>query len=345
MPTLSDVAAEAGVTKMTVSNVINGRRDQVSEATYERVMEVVQRLGYVRNATARSLSANRSGIIAFVYQSRSSDEVALGNPHDSILLGEVERSVSAAGLHLMVQSAESPIAAVEKLRSWNVDAAIFLNTVTPDIEKLRARHDVPLVFVDNYSQSPLISVVGVDDFRGGELAGKHLTRLGHRRLAWFGPQRIAGEVMDQRLAGFRHGLSGDGVQLDPEWIVDCDLTFESAVEMGERIAVRPDRPTAVFAGADILAVGLVKGLMHRRVHVPTQVSIVGFDDLPLSRQVTPELTTVRQDVRAKGRAAVELALRQLERLDGGRRPERRRLDVELMVRKTTRRLSAPRSTR
>lgn len=334
MPTLRDVAAEAGVTKMTVSNVINSRRDQVSAATYERVMEAVQRLGYVRNATARSLSAHSSGIIALVYQAPPAGESALGNPHDSTFLGEVERRVSAAGRHLMVQAAESPIESVDNLRSWNVDAAIFLNTVATDIESMRARHNVPLVFMDNYSPSPLISRVGVDDSHGGYLAGRLLASLGHTRLGWVGPGRVCNEVMDHRFRGYVQALAEHGLVLEPRWTLDCGLSFDAGVAVGERLGSARDRPTAVFAPADIVAIGLMKGLAHRGVHVPSRMSVVGFDDLPVSRQVSPELTTIRQDVVTKARAAVDMVLRLL---DAGpdASPERVNLDVSLVQREST----------
>lgn len=339
MPTLRDVAAEAGVTKMTVSNVLNGRRDQVSEATYERVMSAVQRLGYVRNATARSLSAKRSGIVAMVYRAPPAGADPLGNPHDSTFIGEVERSVSGAGRHLMLRSAESPIAAVDNLRSWNVDAAIFLNTVAEDIETVRARHNVPLVFVDNYSGSPLISNVGIDDYRGGYLAAERLAEAGHRRIAWVGPGRVRNEVMDQRFRGFADALARRGIPVDAASVVECELTFGAAVEVGESLADRTRSLTAVFAPADIIAIGLLKGLHHKGVDVPAQVSVVGFDDLPVSYQVSPELTTIRQDIRAKARTAVDLALRLL---DAGpdAQPEHIALDVTLVERES---VASPRS--
>ncbi len=333
MPTLRDVAADAGVTKMTVSNVLNGRRDQVSEATYERVMRAVERLGYVRNATARSLSANRSGILALVYKAPPPGADPLGNPHDSIFLGEVERCVSASGRHLMVRSAESPIAAVDSLRSWNVDAAIFLNTVAEDLETVRARHNVPLVFVDNYSGSPLISNVGVDDFRGGYLAAEHLADHGHAQIAWVGPERVLNEVMDQRFQGFTQALAERGIAHGPSGAIDCELSFDAAVTVGEALADSPRPFTAIFAPADIIAIGLMKGLNHKGIHVPSQMSIVGFDDLPVSHQVSPELTTIRQDVRAKADAAVDIALRLLA-AGPDAAPEHLTLDVALVPRES-----------
>lgn len=333
MPTLRDVAAEAGVTIATVSYVLNGRRDQVSEATFSRVLDAAQRLGYVGNASARALSAKRSGIIALVYLAPPLGSVALSNPHDPLFIGEVERHVTAADLHLMIRAAARPSAAVDSLKLWNVDGAIFINTIVDDTGAMRERHNVPMVFTDNYNPPPLISNVGIDDYRGGYLAGEHLALAGHTRIAWVGPPRPAREVMAQRYHGFIQAMSDHGLKPEFSSIVDCELSFDAAVAAGARLAASPTRPTAVFAPADLIAIGLIKGLTRSGLTVPTQVSVIGFDDLPVARQVTPELTTIRQDVPAKARAAVEMLLRLLA-AGPDTPPERLTLDVSLVQRET-----------
>lgn len=331
MPTLQDVADEAGVTKMTVSNVLNGRRERVSDATFERVMEVVQRLGYVRNASARSLSAKRSNIVALVYPSAMGASHALANPHDAVFLGELERHITNAGLYLMIHSATDVTSTAKSLRSWNVDGAIFLGTMADEAATLRAAHDVPMVFIDNYDVSPTISKVGIDDRLGGYLAGQRLARAGHTALAFVGPAHEADGVVRERHRGFVQALADHGIEFDSSNEYECNAHFDEALALCRRLSGSPLPFTAAFATADIIAVGLLKGLTLLGASVPGEVSIVGFDDLDVARQVSPEITTVRQDVPEKARTASEVLLRQLAAWPDAS-AEHRILGVELVER-------------
>jgi LacI family transcriptional regulator len=337
MPTLHDVARAAGVSKMTVSNVLNGREGRVSPATVARVLEVVTRLGYVPNATARSLSARRSNIVALAFPGRGGRDagqvVPLTNPHDSLFLSEVEARVTRAGLYLMVHSVSSVGSTARSLRSWNVDGAIFLGTRADEVAALHAAYEAPMVFVDNHGTSPLISNVGIEDRLGGLLAGRHLIGAGHRRIGFVGPRFDEPGVVRERHAGFRQALEEAGLGLRPEHVVPCDAGFEAAVAASTQVLAAPDRPTAVFATADVIAAGLLKGFVRAGVPVPHRMSIVGFDDSEVSRHVTPEITTLRQDIPGKAAAAVEVLLAQLERWPAVR-SERRVLGVTLVERES-----------
>ena len=247
MPTLQDVAREAGVSKMTVSNVLNGRRDRVSPTTIARVMEVVGRLGYVPNATARSLSARRSNIVALVFPGRGGPDygnvVPLTNPHDSLFLSEVESQVTQAGLYLMVHSVNSVESTANSLRSWNVDGAIFLGTRADEVAALHAAYEAPMVFIDNHGTSPRLSTVGIEDRRGGHLAGRRLVEAGHRRIGFVGPRFDEPGVVRERHAGFVQALTDAGLSLLPEHVVRCDAGFDAAVAATQRVLAAPRRPT------------------------------------------------------------------------------------------------------
>lgn len=329
MATMRDVAQAAGVSPMTVSNVLNGRRARVSPATVSLVEEAIARLGYVPNGAARALSARSSGIVALVYRSDGDDGPALANPHDSVLVGEVERWVSRAGRHLMIHAAEDVVSTAGSLRTWNVDGAIVLGVLAHEVDELRRLSDVPMVCVDT-TDGP-IATVGVDDVGGGHLAGAHLAGLGHRRLAFVGPDATIGGVIEDRYRGWRAGLAEHGVD-DTVVIRTATSSFEAGLDAATRLLAAPDRPTGVFCTADILAVGLLKGLLGAGVRVPEDVSLIGFDDLPECRHLTPALTTVRQDVRAKGRSAVELLTQVMAA--AGSTAVRTTLPVELVHRET-----------
>jgi LacI family transcriptional regulator len=308
MTTLRDVAEEAGVSIMTVSNVINGRRSKVSPATIDRIQEIAARLGYVPNASARSLSAKSSGILALVYSEGVSGTQALSNPHDSVFVGEVERQVSASGRYLMIHAAIDVTSTAANLRTWNVDGAIFLGTFGREVDALREQYDIPMVFVDNYSESSLVSVVRVDDHGGGRLAAEELTSQGHTRIAFVGPHLGDEGVVRRRYEGFVEGLQHAGVASDPELVFECPTTFESGRALAGTLLALPDPPTAVFATADIIGIGLLKGVGDAGRQVPQDLSIIGFDDLAECEHVTPALTTVHQDVPLKARSSVELLL-------------------------------------
>jgi LacI family transcriptional regulator len=330
-PTLRDVAAEAGVSTMTVSNVLNGHHGRASPATVRRVMAAVEQLGYVPNAQARALSGRQSKLIAMLYPPGAYASPALANPHDAIFVSEVERHATDAGLHLLVHAAADVNDAAASLRGWQVDGAIFLRTFGEEVETVRERHELPIVFVDNYSRSPLVSNLGIDDHRGGWLAADHLARAGHRRIGFIAPQFHLPGVVRQRYLGFVAGLASHGLALDPADVTECNATFEEGIAVATRLAGSPDRPSALFATADLLAAGLMKGFLTHGVSVPGEVSLVGFDDLPVCRQLTPELTTIRQDITAKARATIELLQRLVE--EWPEMPaERTELDVTLIER-------------
>lgn len=327
---MRDVAEAAGVSAMTVSNVLNGRSARVSPATVRAVEEAIARLGYVPNGAARALSARASAIVALVYHAGPENGPALANPHDSVFVGEVERAVSHAGRHLMIHAAEDVLTTAGSLRTWNVDGAIFLGVFAEQVDELRSHSEVPMVFVDTYE--PTTTSVGIDDRLGGHLAGSHLADLGHRAHAFVGPDATIGGVVQERHRGWAAALAEHGLATGPV-LRTPQTSFDAGLDAAERLLALPERPTAVFCTADILAVGLLKGLARAGVRVPRDVSVVGFDDTPECRYVTPALTTVRQDVRAKGRSAVDL-LHRLVAHDAAT-PARTTLPVELVEREST----------
>lgn len=333
MATLRDIAALVGVSTMTVSNVINGRYDKVSPTTVDRVLQTVREMDYVPNASARSLAAKRSNLIALVFPD-APQSMALANPHDSVFVGEVERHVSRSGRNLIIHSAESVMSTAANLNSWNVDGAILLGTVNEEVNELRERCNIPMVFVDNYSSSPAISRVGIDDYQGGYLAGRHLIDLGHTHLGFVGPTVSERSVVRERYLGFLKAAAEAGLAIAESATYQVDPVFEQAQKLAEHLSADPARPTGIFATADVLALGLVKGFSTNGIDVPSQVSIVGFDDVPEAEHSMPSLSTIRQDVPQKALASVEMLLRLMLTWPQAD-PERLALQVTLALRQTT----------
>ncbi|MDO5645261.1 MAG: LacI family DNA-binding transcriptional regulator [Dermabacter sp.] len=302
-PTLADVASRAGVSMMTVSNVLAGKSNKVSVATAQRVREAIDETGYVVNASARSLSGNRSRIIAIAI---SGEGNILEGAHNSSLVGDITQELQRRNYHTMLIPARDVTETISSLRSWNVDGAIFLNTIADDIATIREQHSVPMVFSDNYADQPGILTVRTDDYEGGRLAARHLIEAGHRHAMFLGPIRHRVGVVDERLRGFRevHAEAGLPEPVAPEIISDTSLA--SGLRVADIIADLPALPTAIFCSADDLGVGLIRGLIARGVRVPEDVSIVGFDGFIIGEACTPPLTTIAQDVHAKAVKAVDL---------------------------------------
>ncbi|WP_422116298.1 LacI family DNA-binding transcriptional regulator [Brachybacterium sp. UNK5269] len=314
MSSLRDVAAAAGVSRMTVSNVINGHHHKVSPATITRVRQAIKDLEYVPDAQARSLAANRSRMIGLVVHHPDERRGLLENPHDAILVGAVERAVTAAGYSLITASSADVVGTARTVGSWRTDGLIVYGSVADEINELERTQARPLVFLDNYSREQRVNVVGVDDHQGGMAAGQHLIELGHRRLAFAGPLGATDGVVARRLAGLRAAVADEpGVHIVQ--VLPADHEPRSAARVVDQFRSGRDAPTAVVAASDVLATEIVGELLDRGVDVPGLVSVLGFDDTAVCRWMRPQLTSIAQDIPAKGAAAVELLVRLIE--DGG----------------------------
>lgn len=327
-----DVATAAGVSVGTVSNVLN-RPDRVASATVERVQAVIDRLGFVRNDAARQLRAGRSRSIGLVVLDAGNPffaEVARGaeeradEEHLSVLLGNSDDDAAREGRYL------------DLFREQRVNG-VLITPASDDATRIRGVHaaGTPIVLVDHEIPGSEFCSVSVDDVEGGYLAARHLLDLGRRRLLFVGgPARIA--QVDNRLAGARRAVDEEpGAVLE---VVEMPaLTVLHGRAAGEALARRDpaDRPDAVFAANDLLAVGILQAFTmlgaSGGVRVPDDIALVGYDDIDFAESTVVPLTSVRQPARLIGQTAVELLLRSMEDPDGDY--ERRvRFRPELVVR-------------
>ncbi|GAB3652268.1 LacI family DNA-binding transcriptional regulator [Glycomyces tarimensis] len=331
--TLKDIAAEAGVSLMTVSNVVNGKQARVSEATRDRILRIVEQRGYVPSASARSLAAKSSRLIGLLVPAVDDNSLTM-SPHTVEVIGMLERELRKHDYHLMLRGIARPDEITEALRSWNLDGAVLLGFQDWEIDRLTSRTvgDVALVAMDSYSENALTIGVRSDDFAGAELAARHLVGLGHRRIAFAGPPFSATGVVRQRYEGFRHVLDGAGIAWDERLLFAVETTHADGLAFGRRLAERHPEVTAVFGTADIMAIGVMEGLAESGRTVPGDVSVIGYDDLDIATYVTPKLTTVAQDLPAKSSMTVRLLL---DRLAGREHPDKAlTLGVRLVERGT-----------
>jgi LacI family transcriptional regulator len=304
---VKDVAAAAGVSLGTVSNVLN-RPERVSQATRERVERAMHELGFVRNESARQLRAGRSSIIAYVMLDAT-------NPFFTDVAQGIEDDAADADLSLFIcnsdQRADRELTYLNRLQEQRVQG-ILITPVDPDEPALQeiARHGTPVVIVDRVRSVDSHCSVAVDDVLGGKIAVEHLLDLGHERIAFVGgPERI-GQVRDRR-AGARRALEDAGRSGEDLVVVATDsLTVAEGRSAGERIAgmSRSSRPTAAFCANDLIALGLLQQCVALGVGVPDELAIVGYDDIDFAAAAAVPLTSVRQPRGDLGRTAAKLLL-------------------------------------
>ncbi|MGA7615847.1 MAG: LacI family DNA-binding transcriptional regulator [Thermoanaerobaculia bacterium] len=326
-PTIRDVAARANVSVATVSRVFSGK-DIVREETSIRVREIARTLGYVPNVAARALSVRRSHTIGILLPD-------IHGEFFSELLRGIDIAARGAGYHILVSGwhsdLEEMIAMTNAFRG-RVDGILVM---APDISVAQFRERVapriPVVLLNTAAHAELDSIV-VDNSGGARAVMRHLRELGHERIAFVnGPSRNLDAR--ERRRGYRHGLQTAAPPLAPLEIPG-DFTEESGYASVETILEMEPRPTAVFAANDSMAIGILAGLAEHGVSVPDEISVVGFDDILISRYVNPPLTTVRIDVGHLGRRAFALLQEAFD--ENGQTPLRReRVSTSLVVRQST----------
>ena len=310
--TLKDIAEEAGVSLMTVSNVVNGNQAKVSAATIARVQEIIARRGYVPSASARSLTTRSSQLIGLLVPSGDDQSLVL-SPHNVAVFGVLERRLRHHGYHLLFRGVSGAAEVDVALKSWNLDGAVLLGFLDEDVDHFEPPPGTPILALDSYSANPKTTGVRSDDFEGGRLAAAHLIEHGHRRVVFAGPAFSDIGVVRQRFEGFRAAHREAGLPWHESDQAVVDTAYEPGLDLGRSFHERHPEATAIFATADILAVGVIEGLHLAGLRVPEDVSVVGFDDIDIGRYVTPKLTTVAQDVVAKASTAVQILLAEIER--------------------------------
>ncbi|MFI2608206.1 LacI family DNA-binding transcriptional regulator [Kitasatospora sp. NPDC018619] len=313
--TLAEIAQEAGVSAPTVSKVLNGRAD-VAPATRERVEELLHRHGYRRRGNRQA-----SPLLELVFHELESAWAV------EVIRG-VENAVREEGLSIVLsESAErngpgqSWVDGVLARRPTGV--VLVLSDLDRSLREQLARRDIPFVVMDPAGDpGQEVPAVGTTNWDGGLAATRHLLDLGHRRIGLIGgPARMmCGRA---RADGYRAALDMAGIPYDPRLVREGDFHHESGRRLGLELLGLPDRPTAVFAGNDLQALGLYEAARELGLRIPEDLSVVGFDDLPLARWVGPPLTTVRQPLTEMAETATRLVID----LARGARPGTLRVDL------------------
>ncbi|MDG9717801.1 LacI family DNA-binding transcriptional regulator [Streptomyces sp. DH24] len=332
-PTLAVVAREAGVSVPTASKVVNGRED-VAPETRRRVAEALERLGYVRRPRFDMAKAPR--LVDLVVHS-------LESSWSGAVLHGVEEAAHDAGLEVVVSAGLARTRGGRPERGWldklvarGSSGALFnLAELSESQYAWLEQHRIPFVMIDPVAEPPAgVVSVGAANWQGGVTATEHLLALGHERIAVLAGHRRK-MCSGARVAGYRSALTAAGVRHRAEYVRHAG--FEESVARRRMLELLdlPEPPTAVFACSDRMALGVYEALAERGLRVPDDVSVVGFDDLPEARWVSPALTTVRQPLAEMAATALRLLVRMMD----GNRPEGTR--TELSTRLVERASTAP----
>ncbi len=297
---MEDVARQAGVSVATVSKVVNGRYG-VAASTTARVHEVIAELGYETNLGARALRSSRTGILGVL--------VAEFEPFSTQLLKGVSSAMATTDYELLAfagaihgETVGWERRSLRRLGGTLVDGAII---VTPTVIEPGAA--VPVVAIDPHTGNGDVPTVDSDNVGGARTAIEHLISLGHTRI---GMIRGREDLESARLRekGFRQAMAAAGVEVDETLLATGSYRAESAVAPARLLLDRRDRPTAIFAANDLMAIRTVEVARSLGLRVPEDVSVIGFDNVPESALAQPALTTVAQPLAELGRTALHLLL-------------------------------------
>lgn len=325
-PTIAKIAEQAGVSVPTVSKVLNGRAD-VAEATRARIESLIQAHGYRR----RSAGTTASPMIDLVFNQ-------LGGEWAMELIRGVEEVARTEGVELVLSECggalrprQEWIESVLNRRPLGV-IMVFSDLDADQRAQLEARR-IPFVVVDPVGDvGDDVPSIGSANWNGGRMATTHLRTLGHTRIGMIGGP-IETLCSRQRVDGYTDALRSTGIEVDPGLIRYGDFGVGGGHREALALLSRPDRPTAIFAGSDMQALGVYQAARELGLDIPRDLSVMGYDDLPMAQWVTPALTTIHQPLHQMA----ELAARMVLDLSRGRTPAALRLDlaVEIRVRQST----------
>jgi LacI family transcriptional regulator len=309
--TMADVAREAGVSLMTVSRAINGK-DGISEATRQRILELIDRMGYRPSEIARSLVTDRTGTVGLVVIDNS-------NPFFSEIARGVEQEAYANGYNVFLCNTEEDMqrerAVLRSLEEKRVDGVIVCSSrLDADLLHTALEPHSAVVLINRRLDDSRFGVVVMNDEYGGRLVAEHLLSRGHRAIGFLaGPERAySGQL---RGKGFHDALRTAGIPPNPNWEHHCLPMVESGRKEACYLLNRYPEITALFCYNDLSAVGALQACADLGRRVPEDIAIVGFDDIPLASLVTPALTTCHIPKYDLGSQAMQLLLEHINGCD------------------------------
>ena len=331
--TVKDVAREAGVSRTTVSNVFNGR-EKYSKETEEAVLSAAKKLGYKPNLAAQSLITNKSHLIGLILPSYVDKNTLTNSPFYNIIIDGVYSVLRDEAYYDVIISCVPNRQALVQVSDWadirNVDGLIAIGEYDLDFLRAMEAKEIPVVLIDNYQQQiPAFSYINSDDETGGYLAAHKLIECGYQNIALCSIAPHS-PLMQKRYAGYQRAMREAGCA-EHYFEGSTFSAFENGKELGE--ALVSHQIDAAFCTEDMLAVGVLHSLQSMGIRVGPDFGLIGFDNIPMSHYIYPELTTVDQNIAEKGEVATTTLLNIVK--EDSLKGTRLILPVNLIERNTT----------
>ena len=305
--TLAEIAQVAEVSVSTVSRALSNGDYPLKAATRQRILKLAEEMGYKPNLVARSLQSNRSHLVGIIVDRMQS-------PFAAATVQGIQDSLQNAGYSISIafsnRDQDLAIKAIHSFYSRQVDGIVILNSWLHTFnDPILALQDRPFVFVNRLFSNCIQNCVGPGDRYGAQLATQHLVDLGHRRIGYINGMKDWIEAQN-RLAGYRDVLEKHGLPVDEALIRPGDWGVDSGYRAAQELVALEERPTAIFAANDIMALGAIYAIQEAGLTVPKDIAIVGYDDRDFAAWIRPPLTTIRMPSYEMGQAAARLLLKQ-----------------------------------
>lgn len=328
--TITDVAKAAGVSMKTVSRVLN-RSPNVKPATREKVEQAMEVTGYRPNSPARMLASKRTYLIGLIYNTCSD---YISSLQDGVLSGCLPEHYDLL-IHPCAYNDSTLLRYIQEfISSKRVDGLILAPPVSdvPGIHELLIEHEIPNVSISREPIDDKDWSVCTNDRAVCQEMVRHLFRLGHQRIA-FVRSSPDHKAMTDRYLGFVDGMAEFNLKIHDELVVEGKNTFESGIDCGIQLLRQQPRPTAIFCANDHMATGVMKAIHERRLEIPGDISVAGFDDIPVAGQIWPQLTTIRQPIEQMAKLATEALIHLIRKEE----PNQLRafIDSKLVIRQST----------
>ena len=333
---LKDVAGLAGVTQAVVSRVFNNDATlKIKEETRSSVLDAIQQLQYEPNLVARNLRTHTSYTIGVLIPD-------ILNPFFSEVVKGIQNTANKTNYMVILtdtsDSMELEKSQIDRLYSQQVDGVILCSTYFDDsiIEVLEEKR-IPYVLFNRRTKNSSASFVVTDDEKGMFVVVNYLIELGHRNIAFLnGP--LYADTAIRRLAGYKQAIKKAGIPYNPEYVVETMYDAESGYEKCKLLLKLKNRPTAICAANDLVAIGAMQLINEEGLNIPSDISITGFNDIWFASKVYPSLTTIRMPLRQMGEEVCNMLIRLIENKEGRPARKRRVFPADLIIRNST---SAP----
>ncbi|WP_173915252.1 LacI family DNA-binding transcriptional regulator [Halobacillus sp. Marseille-Q1614] len=330
MPTISDVAKLSGLSKATVSRVINNH-PYIAKEKRERVEKAMKELGYVPNPSARRLRGSLTSTIGVIVP-------RIVNPFFSYLVNAIEQAAFKNNYQVLIfqsnENKDKEIYFLNLLKNRQVDG-IVMTSIENDWDVIEPYTQYgPIVLCNEYLNKSNVPMVRLDQVKGAYIGTKHLIDKGHTKIAYCTGGLFAEDGKDKdRNKGYQQALEEAGLTLNPNWIFINKHTTEDGKKVMKQMMAMNDKPTAIFTGSDEIAAGVIIEAKEHGLKVPEDIAVIGFDDQPAAEMMEPKLTTIRQPINDLGEKSVEQLISLMNHKEAA--VENVELPVELLVRDST----------